>query len=166
MSTMLNLEELLGQSMAAVEAAPDYVTLETGVYTLEVADTGIKKQKRDMSKPENKDKEPEFVQLTHTYKVVEVHQTEGNALPVAVGSLTTDTWMYGETGLSYLKARTIAIAEASGTPKEDIEGLSLGEMLEGVKTLQFKVSVTKTERSDAPGRFNTRFSNISPVSAE
>ncbi len=159
--SMLNLEELLGQSMAEVEAAPDYVTLETGVYTLEVVDTGIKKQKRDMSKPENKDKDPEFVQLSHTYKVVEVHNVEGNVLPPAVGSLTTDTWMYGETGLPYFKSRTLAIAEANGSSPEEVNGLSLGEMLEGVKGLKFKVVATKTERSDAPGRYNVRLSNIS-----
>lgn len=161
--SMLNLEAILGESMAAVEAAPDYVQLETGVYVLEVVDTGIKKQKRDMSKEQNKDKDPEFVQLSHTYKVVEVVQTDGSVLPVAVGSLTTDTWMYGEAGLPHFKARTIAIAEAAGTPKEEVENLALGEMLEGVKGLKFKVAVAKTARSDDPTRFNTRFSNFTPV---
>lgn len=158
--SMLDLESILGESMAKVEAAPDYVQLDTGVYTLVVSDTGIKKQKRDMSKPDNKEKEPEFIQLSHTYAVEAVHECEGT-LPPAIGSLTTDTWMYGETGLPYFKARTIAIAEANGEDGETVGAMTLGEQLEGVKSLRFKVSVTKTERSDAPGRFNTRFANIS-----
>lgn len=157
--SILDLEAILGESMESVEAAPDYVQLDTGVYTLVISDTGIKKQKRDLTKPENAGKDAEYVQLSHTYAVEAVHECEGK-LPPAIGSLTTDTWMYGETGLPYFKARTLAICEANGEDPEQIGKLSLGEQLEGVKGLRFKVSVTKQERTDAPGRFNTRFSNI------
>ena len=39
MSTLLNLDDLLGQSLESVEAAPEFVQLENGVYTLTVSET-------------------------------------------------------------------------------------------------------------------------------
>lgn len=162
--SILNLEEMLGESMQEVEAAPNYVTLETGSYILVVKDTDAKKMKaKDEEKAKKEGKPTEFVQLQHLYEVEEVLSTEGNAMPVAAGSLTTDTWQFTEQGKPYFKSRTVDIAVANGEDGEAIGALSAGDMLQGVKGMRFKCTATKTPRSDNPAFFNVRISNISPA---
>lgn len=163
--SLLNLDELLSQSMSAVEAAPNYVDLETGVYILEVVEAKADKKKtKDEAKAKAEGKPLEYVQLIHQYKVVEVLQTEADKLPVAAGSLCSDQWGLNEKGLPYFKTRTADIAVANGEERATVDTLSIKECLDAVKGLQFKCSAKKVVRMDnGQERTNVRIENISAV---
>jgi hypothetical protein len=152
---MLNLDALLDQSMAEVEAAPNYVEPENGHYILTVADTSADKKKS------TKEGQEDYVVLKHQYRIDEVKQQEG--MPIAPGSLFSDQWMLTDKGLPYFKARTLDIAEANGEDREALGGLKLSEMLAGVKDMQFQCIIKKTPRSDDSGRFNIRIESIAAV---
>lgn len=165
--SILNLDQLLGQSMSEVEAAPNFVQLETGVYILEVSEAKAeKKATKDTAKAKAEGKPLEYVQLIHQYKVIEVIQTEGDdVLPVAVGSLCSDQWGLNEKGLPFFKTRTADIAVASGEARETVDTLSVGECLQAVKGLQFRCVAKKQVRKDDAGveRTNVRLEQISPA---
>ncbi len=141
--------------MAEVEAAPNYVEPENGIYILTVADTAAEQKK---SKEEGKD---DYVQLKHVYQIDKVIQQEG--MPIAPGSLFSDQWMFNDKGLPYFKARSCDIAEANGESREEIGALKVGELLSGVKGMSFQCVIKKTPRKDAEGRFNIRIESISAV---
>lgn len=165
-TSILNLDALLDQSMEAVEAAPNFVDLETGIYILEVLEGKADKQKtKDEAKAKAEGKPLEYVVLKHQYKVIEVIQTEGNAIPVAAGSLCSDQWQLGEKGLPHFKTRTTAIAVANGEDAATVDTLTVGQCLQAVKGLTFKCSARKQERSDKPGFYNVRIENIQSVDA-
>ena len=154
---MLNLDALLDSSMDAVKEAPNYVQPENGIYHLEVVETEIKK---NTSKEEGKD---DYATMHHEYKILKVEQQEG--MPIAEGSLFGDRWMYQDKGLEYFKTRTLDIAEANGEERAAVAGLSLRDMLTGVKGMTFKCVITKSARTGAgqEGKFNTRISNIQAI---
>lgn len=153
--SMLNLDALLDQSMAEVEAAPNYVEPENGQYILTVEDTGADQVK---SKEAGKD---DYVRLKHVYKIEQVVQQEG--MPIAPGSLFSDSWMFSDAGLPYFKARSCDIAEANGEDREAIGGLKVSELLAGVKGMTFQCVIKKTPRKDDPTRYNIRIENICAV---
>lgn len=149
MSTLLNLDDLLGQSLESVEAAPEFVQLENGVYTLTVSEAKAeKKASKDKAKGD-------YILLTLQYKVEEVVEQEGT--PIKVGSLTSESFMFTEQGLPYFKGRIAQIAVANNGSEEDVNGLSVKEALEAVKGMSFKVNAKQSKNGD---RVNVRLQNI------
>lgn len=152
MSTLLNLDDMLGQSLETVQAAQDFVQLENGVYILSVKDTKAeKKASKDKAKGD-------YILLTLQYEVAEVVEQEGT--PIKVGSLTSESFMFTEQGLPYFKGRVAQIAVANNGSEEDVNGLSVKEALEAVKGMSFKVNAKQSKNGD---RTNVRMQNIRSV---
>jgi hypothetical protein len=150
--SLLNLDDLLGQSLDSVEAAPEFVQLENGLYNLSVKDTKAeKKASKDKTKGD-------YILLTLQYQVDEVHEQEGT--PIKVGSLTSESFMMSEQGLPYFKGRIAQIAVANGGSEDDVNGLSVKEALEAVKGMAFKVNAKQSKNGD---RVNVRMQNIRAV---
>lgn len=150
--SLLNLDDLLGQSLDSVEAAPEFVQLENGLYNLSVKDTKAeKKASKDKTKGD-------YILLTLQYQVEEVHEQEGT--PIKVGSLTSESFMMSEQGLPYFKGRIAQIAVANGGSEDDVNGLSVKEALEAVKGMAFKVNAKQSKNGD---RTNVRMQNIRSV---
>lgn len=154
MSTLLNLDDMLGQSLETVQAAPDFVQLENGVYILTVKDTKAeKKASKDKAKGD-------YILLTLQYEVAEVIEQEGT--PIKVGSLTSESFMFTEQGLPYFKGRVAQIAVANNGSEEDVNGLSVKEALDAVKGMAFKVNAKQSKNGE---RVNIRLQNIRAADA-
>lgn len=154
MSTLLNLDDMLGQSLETVQAAPDFVQLENGVYILSVKDTKAeKKASKDKAKGD-------YILLTLQYEVAEVIEQEGT--PIKVGSLTSESFMFTEQGLPYFKGRVAQIAVANNGSEEDVNGLSVKEALDAVKGMAFKVNAKQSKNGE---RVNIRLQNIRAADA-
>lgn len=166
MSSILNLDELLGASLDAVEAAPDFITPENGVYILIVKDTKAeKKEVKDKEKARKDNKPTEYVALKFTYTIDEVLEQEGT--PIRPGSLFSEQFTLTEQGLPYFKARVAAIAMANGADAEAVNSLSVREALECVKTMAFKTTVKQSQRThEGRALVDVRLNSIRPVDEE
>lgn len=164
--SILNLDEMLGQSLDAVVAAPDFITPENGVYVLAVKDTKAeKKDVKDKAAAEKEGKPTAYVALTFTYEIKDIIEQEGQ--PIKPGSLFSERFTVTEQGLPYFKSRVAAIAVASGSSAEDVDGLSIKEALEAVKTLEFKTNIKQNVRKVNDGTItDIRMNNIRPVDSE
>lgn len=159
--SLLDLDEMLGQSLSATEAAPDFITPENGTYVLEVKETkASKKEVKDKAQALKDGKPTEYVSLEFTYAVDSVVEQEGH--PIKPGSLFMERFTFSEQGLPYFKARVRDIAVASGGSEEDADGLSIKEALEAVKGIKF-TTVIKLNKRVVNGNemVNVRLSNIS-----
>lgn len=163
--SILDLDAELSQSLAATEAAPDYVTPENGVYILTVADTSAdKKPAKDKEKAIKEGKPLEYIALGLRYTIDQVIEQEG--APIKPGSLFSEQFVLGDPGTSYFKARVRDIAVATGGNADDVDALSIKEALEAVKGLSFKVNIKQMKRTTPQGEMiNVRLSNIRAVDA-
>jgi len=159
--SLLDLDEMLGQSLSATEAAPDFITPENGTYVLEVKETkASKKEVKDKAQALKDGKPTEYVSLEFTYAVDSVVEQEGH--PIKPGSLFMERFTFSEQGLPYFKARVRDIAVASGGSEEDADALSIKEALEAVKGIKF-TTVIKLNKRVVNGNemVNVRLNNIS-----
>lgn len=161
--SILNLDDALSQSLATTEAAPDFVTPETGVYIFEVTETSAeKKEVKDKEAARKEGKPTEYIALGIRYTIREIIEQEGQ--PIKPDSLTSEQFTYSDQGLPYFKARVRDIAVASGGAAEDVDGLSIKEALEAIKGIAFKVNVKQQKRNvNGTEMVNARFSNIRHV---
>lgn len=130
MSTLLDLDSILDESLEAVEAAPEFVTPDTGNYRLRLKDvkTNVREAKdKDAAIAEGKP--TSWGQLKFIYVVEEVYSVEGEGLPVMAGSLFSEDFNLTEQGKPYMKARIQDLTEASGGSKEDADALTLRDVI-------------------------------------
>lgn len=128
-NTMLNLEDMMNDTLDAIPEAPDFVTPPAGEYVLNVKDAVVDKY-RDK---EGKDKQ----RLKITYTIVETVSVAGNEPPVPNESIFTETFVATEQGLSFFKKRIREVMNTSG-----VEGVTLSEMMNSAKGMQFKCRIT------------------------
>lgn len=161
--SLLNLDEMLGQSLASTEAAPDFITPENGDYILVVTEAkAVKKEVKDKAAALKEGKPTEFVSLPFTYTIEQIIEQEGQ--PIKPGSLFNENFMLTETGLPYFKARVRDIAVANSAAAEDVDALSIGEALKAVKTLSFRCTIKLSKRNVNGNEIsNVRISNIRPA---
>lgn len=164
--SLLDLDAMLGQSLSTTKAAPDFVTPENGVYVQTVTEAkAVKKEVKDKAAAIKEGKPTEYISLEFTYKIDEIVEQEGQ--PIKPGSLYFERFMLTEQGLPYFKARVRDIAIASGGAAEDVDGLSISEALEAVKSVQFKVNVKLNTRNvNGNDVTNVRLSNLRAADAE
>lgn len=164
--SLLDLDALLGQSLSTTEAAPDFVTPENGVYIQTVVEAkAAKKDVKDKAAATKEGKPTEYISLEFTYQINEIVEQEGQ--PIKPGSLYSERFMLTAQGLPYFKARVRDIAIASGGAAEDVDGLSIGEALEAVKSVQFKVNVKlNTRKVNGNDVTNVRLANLRAPDAE
>lgn len=145
-NTILDLDNMMNDSLDAIPDAPDFVTPPNGEYNLNVKDCAV-------GKYETK-KEPgvQKQRLKLTYSITQTLSTLNNEPPVPNGSIFTETFMATEQGLGYFKKRIKEIMGAT-----DVAGVSLGDMMNSVKGMDFmaRVSIKKTKGADG-----TEYENV------
>lgn len=159
---MLDLDSLLDQDLANVEAAPNYVTPENGVYRLKV--TEAKAEEKKSSKPEA-GKPDHYAVIVLQYSIEQVYEQQEGTLPVAPGSLFSDQFQFSDKGLPYLKTRLAEILTANGEDGTAIvNSTKMSALLAGIKDMEFEVRIKKVaQKKDGvvvEGQYNTRLENI------
>lgn len=128
MTTILDLDSLLDSNLDDVKDVPDYMNPPTGQYQLSIADAVL-----EQTKP--KDGKPASARFKITYKVDATIETK--EAPVPDGTLFTETFMGTEEGLGFFKKQVKKIMNT-----EDVAGVSIRELLEGLKGQEFKANIT------------------------
>lgn len=135
---ILDLDAMLTQNLDTVEDLPDYVMPPTGIYKLSIADASV----TILEAKEGKEKSARMVIEYKVEATVEVK----DELPVADGSLFSERFTYSEQGLQYFKRQAKQILGV-----ESLEGISLGEILDALKTNPvFDAVVTKSHSAANP----------------
>lgn len=115
MSTILDIDSILDNTLDSTPDVPDYVTPGEGDYILSIPEAKIEKAK-------GKDGEFLRIKITHSVQAT-VQLANEKQLPVADGSLFTTTYMATEDGLAYFKKdakKYLNVADVSGVPIRDI----------------------------------------------
>lgn len=147
-STLLDLEGMLGETMDNIPDAPDYATPPAGEYRLQVKDSAVDKYKPKAGGSAQR--------LKNTYTILSTLSTASNEIPVPDGSMFTETFQATEMGLGYFKARIKSIMGVS-----DLNGVSLGDMMAGVKGTSFDARITiKTSPKDATNPAAGSYENV------
>jgi hypothetical protein len=128
-NTILDLGDMLNDTLDTIAEAPDFSNPPAGEYVIDCKDCAVDKYKTK----EGEDKQ----RLKITYAVAETVSVAGDEPPVPNGSLFTETFTATEQGLSYFKKRIKEIMQA-----DDVTGVTLGDMLSSVKGAQFKCRIT------------------------
>ena len=138
-TTILDLDNMLNETLDAIPEAPDYCNPPAGEYILLVKDCGIDKYTT------KKEPDIEKQRMKLTYSVVQTISTAANEQPVPDSTLFTETFMATEQGLSYFKKQIKNIMGAS-----DVTGVTLGDMMNSVKGSQFsaRLSIRKSKGVD------------------
>jgi len=152
-NTLLDLENMLEETLDAVPDMPDYVTPPAGEYILEVKDSVIDKYST------KKEPDVEKQRLKNTYAILETISTATKEEPVPDGSLFTETFMATQDGLGYFKKRITGIMNVS-----DVVGTSLAQMMDSVKGVTFKarLSIKKSKGADGTEYENVQIRVVPP----
>lgn len=135
-NTLLDLDALLDQSLEAVEAAPEYVTPDTGNYRLQLKNiTSATREAKDKAAAIAEGKAPVWGQINFDYVILDVHSLAEGGLPVANGSLFRENFNLTEQGMPYLKARIIDLILAQGGAKEDADSIPLRDIIASFPSL-------------------------------
>lgn len=168
--SILDLDAMLSQNLETVEAAPEFVTLETGVYDLKVVKVDAKKREaKDKAAAAAAGKATEWFDLVITYGVENTVSLEkSDALPPKPGSLIQENFQFTEKGLPYFKSRVVAIAVAMGGTEADANSLSPKDVMDtfpGVAT--FRANVKKNVENGVGDKVyeKNRITNVVAVPA-
>lgn len=145
--SILDLDAMLSTNLETVEAAPEFVTLDTGVYDLVVVKVDAKKREaKDKVKAAQEGKATEWFDLVLTYGVeATVNLENENQLPPKPGSLIQEQFQFTEKGLPYFKSRVVAIAVAMGGTEADANSLSPKDVMDTFPGVaRFRANVVKT----------------------
>lgn len=165
---MLDLDALLDSDLKDVEAAPNYVTPENGIYKLVVKDA--KAEEKKSTKPEA-GKPDTYAVVILQYEIAIVHEQQEGTMPVAPGSLFSDQFQFSEKGLPYLKTRLADILTANGEDGVDVVNTTkMSALLIGIKGMEFECQIKKVaQKKDGvvvEGQYNTRIESITAPRAE
>lgn len=140
-NTILDLEQMANDTLDTIPEAPDFVTPPAGEYTLTVKDCAIDKYKT---------KEGEAKQrLKITYTIDETISVANNEQPVPNESIFSENFTATEQGIGYFKKRVKEVMQA-----ENVTGVTLGEMINSIKGIQFKCRITiKKSPNPAGGEY-------------
>lgn len=146
--TILSLDEMLDTEMNSVETLPDFVTPPPGTYVLTVTECAIEKYK-PKAKP-GQAAPAEMSRIRQTYKVDQTIEVVAGELPIADGSLFSETFMGTEEGLKYFKKSAMGVLNV-----KDLGDAKLRDVIDGVKGQSFKARITirKTAKEDGTGHY-------------
>lgn len=126
--TILDMDSILDQTLDTVPDIPDYVTPPTGLYMLSIEEAKLEKYN-------TKDKKA-GLRLKVVHKIEETVETE--EMPVADGSLFSETFQATEEGLGYFKR---AAKKYLGV--ESLDGVSIRDIIaELTQAAPFKARIT------------------------
>lgn len=130
--TILDIDSLLDSNLASTEDVPDFVTPPAGSYML-----SIKEAKTEKFESKPKDGKPAIKGLRLKVFYVVDQTIDTKELPVADGSLFSESWMANEDGLKYFKKQAKAILNV-----KDLGDTSIRDILEGLSGVQFKAAIS------------------------
>ncbi len=136
--TILDLDAMMDIKMDEVETLPDFVTPPAGNYSLKVKEAKIEKYS---SKAEPNVKKS---RIRITYIVVETKEVAAGNLPVADGSMFSETFMGTEDGIKFFKKAAMG---ALGTTS--FEGASIKDVIDGLTDAEFDARITIRSTTDA-----------------
>lgn len=139
-NTLLDLDSMMNETLDAIPEAPDFTKPPAGEYQIQVKDATVDKYKDK----ESNDKQ----RLKITYTVQDTISTAENEPPVPNGSLFTETFMATEQGLGYFKKRVKEVMNIS-----DTAGVSLADMMNSMKGVDFKCRITIKKSPNPEGGF-------------
>lgn len=128
MTTLLDMDSILDQTLDNVEDVPDYVTPPAGLYVLKINDAKIESYK-------NK-KGEEGLRIKLVESIVATEDC-GDEVPPAAGSLFSETFQATEDGLKFFKKQAKRILNV-----EDISGVSIRDILDSLKNVEYRAKVT------------------------
>lgn len=169
MTTLLDLDAMMDTNLGAVEAAPEFVTPETGNYRLRLTKiSAVAREAKDKDKALAEGKPAAWLKVNFDYVIEAVHSlADGNALPVKVGSLYREDFNITEQGLPYYKARVVDLIVLQGGVEEDANALSVRDVVTQFAELGIVMDchIAKNEQPNPNGGVwvNTKISQITPV---
>lgn len=135
--TILDIDSILDNTLDATPDVPDFATPPTGDYIISVTDAKIEKYK---SKDESKG---EGLRIKLTYSVDQTLQlVDDKELPVADGTLFTETYQATEDGLAFFKKSAKKLLNVT-----DVNGISIRDILASlvdVKGIKARIKLRKT----------------------
>lgn len=138
-TTLLDLDALLDQNLSAVEAAPEFITPDTGNYRFELVKvTSSVRKARDPEAARAEGKPEQWAQINFDYAIIETLSLEEGGLTPKPGSLFRESFNINEQGLPYFKARVQDLIVANGGTEEDADSLSLRDVIGAFGSQQLK----------------------------
>lgn len=170
--SMIDLDALLDGGLANVEAAPEFITPDTGDYHLALVDLKVDTiEVKDATKRAERASRGESntihkIRVTHQVINTLLLEDESKRPPKPM-SLVSEDFNLDEKGLSFYKARMADILEANGVAAESLDEGSLREQLETLPQAGFVyyAHIKSTTRTMDDGREfdNIRISQIRAV---
>ena len=128
--TILDLDAMMDIKMDEVETLPDFVTPPPGIYTLKVKEAKIEKYKSKSEPTVDKQR------IRLAYIILSTKEVAAGNLPVADGSLFSETFMATEDGIKFFKKAAMG---ALGV--ESFEGASIKDVIDGLTDAEFEARV-------------------------
>lgn len=153
-NTMLDLDNLLDETLDNVEDLPDYVEPSSGIYALSIPECKLEtftKKGKD-GQPD----EPNQVRIRLTYRIDGIEEIETGGYPVQEGSLFSDTFMFNDMGKAVFKKMAKGILNA-----DDVDGVPFRELFEALKGTEPFRAVITTKKN---GQYTN--TNVRPVHEE
>jgi len=150
-ATLLNLNDMIEQTLDTIPDAPDYSNPPAGEYNLLVKDVKVETyQVKEKTKDGVVTPAYEAQRLKITYSVNETKSTAAGEIPVPDGTMFTETFQGTEQGLSFFKSRIKTVMNAS-----DLAGVSLGDMMNSIKGTSFdaRISIKKSPKPNSTTEF-------------
>jgi len=137
--TILDLDAMMDIKMDDVETLPDFINPPPGLYTLKVKETKIEKYSTKAEPGVNKQR------IRMTYTVVKTKEVAAGNIPVADGSMFSETFTATEDGIKFFKKAAMgALGVAS------FEGATIKDVIDGTVGAEFDARIT-TKSSKGPG---------------
>ena len=150
--SILNMDELLGQALDSVEAAPDFCDPDSGEYHMTLQSVKVVERKaKDQAKAAADGKPTEWFGIRLAYVIDDTISVENGKQPVKPGSLYSEEFRATPEQLPYFKARISELVVASGGSVEDADSLSIGDCVAGMSGIPFAVTVKTTHEKAADG---------------
>lgn len=137
-ATILDLDAMMDIKMDEVETLPDFVIPPAGNYTLKVKEAKIEKYKSKSEPGAQKSR------IRVTYIIMATKEVAAGNLPVADGSMFSETFMGTEDGIKYFKKAAMGALNVSS-----FEGASIKDVIDGLADAEFEARVTVKSTTDA-----------------
>jgi len=136
-ATILDLDAMMDIKMDEVETLPDFVTPPAGNYTLKVKEAKIEKYK---SKAEP-DVQKQRIRLS--YIIMATKEVAAGSIPVADGSMFSETFMATEDGIKFFKKAAMGALNVTS-----FEGASIKDVIDGLADAEFDARITIRSTTD------------------
>lgn len=130
MTTILDLDAMMDINLGTVEAAPEFVTPDTGNYRLTLSKVSVtEREAKDPAAAIAEGKPAKWAQINFDYTIDEIHSVAEGGMPCKPGSLYRENFSLTESGLPYLKARVVDLVVAKGGEESDADGLGIRDLV-------------------------------------